>query len=63
MQVFYAAEQHVRLHPLGVEQARGQAQERMHVAFVQELSPDRLPCPAFEQDVIRHDNCCAAILF
>ena len=59
----FVEEQDIRLHALRVEQARGQAQERMHVALVQELSPDRLPCPAFEQDVIRHDNCRAAVLF
>jgi len=47
----FVEEQHVGFHALGVEQARGQPQERMHVALLQELSPDRLPCPAFEQDV------------
>src|SRR3990172_2007340 len=41
----FVEEQHIRLHALGVEQARGQAQERVHVTLVQELSADRLPGP------------------
>jgi hypothetical protein len=34
----------------------------MHVALVQELSPDSLPCPAFEQDIIRDNDGSPAIL-
>ena len=55
-------EEDVRLDPLGVEEAGGQAQQRVDVALVQELAADRLPGPALEQHVVRHDHGGAAVL-
>ena len=49
-------ENHVRLHTLGVKDARRQAQDRVKVGVLQQLAPDRLARPAFEQHVIRHDD-------
>ena len=49
-------EQHVGLHPLGVEHPRGQPQQRVHIALVQQLAPHRLARAAFEQHIIRHHH-------
>ena len=54
-------EQDVRLDALGIEYPRRQAQERMHVALLEQLPPDRLTGPAFKQHVIRHDDRAAAV--
>jgi hypothetical protein len=55
-------EEDICLDALRVEQAGRQAKERMYVALVQEFSPDRLPCSAFEQDIVRNNDC-PAVLF
>lgn len=55
-------EDHVRLYPLSVEEPGGKAQERVHVAFKEELLPDRLPCPTLEEDVVRDNHGGPAVL-
>lgn len=54
-------EEHVGLDSLGVEDARRQAQERVDVALVQELSTDRLPGAALEEHVVGDDDGGAAV--
>ena len=49
-------EEHIGLDSLGVEDARGQAQQRVNVAVLQQPSPHSLACSALEEDVIRHHN-------
>lgn len=49
-------EQHVRLDALGVEDAGRQPQERVNVAFVQELSPDGFPGSTLEENVVGHQR-------
>ena len=56
-------EQHVRLHALGVEDARGQARQRVHIRLLEQLAADGLARPALEQHVVRHDYGRAAVLF
>ena len=60
---FLVEKEHVGFDALRIEEAGRQTQERVHVAFVQELAPDGLPRPAFEQDVVRHHDCGAPVLF
>ena len=55
-------EKHVRLHALGVEDAGGQAQERVHVRLLEQLAANRLARAAFEQHVVRHHDRGAAML-
>ena len=43
------------LTPLCVEDPGWQPQQRMDLAFVQQLAPDGLSRGAFEQDIIGHD--------
>ena len=45
---FAVEEQDVRLHTLSVEDAGGQAQQRVHVRLLEQFAPDGLPCPALE---------------
>ena len=49
-------EQNVRLHALRVEDARRQAQQRMHVGLLQQLAADGLPRAALEQHVVRQHH-------
>lgn len=56
-------EDDVRLDPLGVEQAGGEAQQGVHVAFMQELLADGLTCSALEEHVVRHHYGGPAMLF
>ncbi len=55
-------EKHVRLYALRVEDARRQAQERVHVRLLEQLAANRLTCPAFEEHVVRHDDSGPAML-
>lgn len=48
-------EQHVGLHPLGVEDAGGQPEDGVKLGGFEELLADDLPCPAFEGHVVRQD--------
>jgi hypothetical protein len=50
-------EQNVRLHSLGVENARGQAQQRVNVGLLQQFTPNRLSGAAFEQHIVGYDDC------
>ncbi len=59
---FLVEEEHVSFHALRIEEAGRQAQERVHIALVQELPPDGFSRPTFEEDVIRNHDSCAAIL-
>jgi hypothetical protein len=54
-------EQDVGLDALGVEDARRQAQQRVHVALVQQLAADGLAGPALEEHVVGHDDGGAAV--
>lgn len=54
-------EQDVRLDTTGVEDARGQAQERVEVELLEEAPPDLLASPALEQDVVGQDDRCATV--
>ena len=49
-------EDHIRLDAMGIEDAGGQAQDGVQVGVLQQLAPDRLPGPALEQHVVRHDH-------
>ena len=51
----------VRLHPLGVENPRREPQERVAVELPEKIPPDRLPCPALEEDVVGHHHRTAAV--
>ena len=54
-------EQHIGLHALGVEQARGQAQQRVHIALVQQLLADGFARAAFKQHVVGQHHSRAAM--
>ena len=47
---------HVGLHALGVEDARRQPQQRVHVEVGQQPAPKRLPDAALEERVVRYDH-------
>ena len=49
-------EEDVGLDTLGVKDARGQAQEGVQVAFLQQLAPHRFAGAAFKKDVVGHDD-------
>ena len=55
-------EEHVGLHPLGVEDACGQAQERVHVCLLEQFAPDGFARAAFEQNVVRQHHRRAPVL-
>jgi hypothetical protein len=60
---FLLKEQHVGLHALRVEQARGQAQQGVHVALVQQLFADGFARAAFEEHVVGQHHRGAAVIF
>jgi len=49
-------EEHISLDPLGIEDARRQSQQGVHVAALQQIAAHRLPRPALKEDVVRHHN-------
>ena len=51
-----AEEQHVGLHTLGVEDAGGQAQQRVDLPVMQEPAADRLARSSFEEHVVGHHD-------
>ena len=55
-------EEHVGLHALRVEDAGGQAEQRVDVGLLEERATNRLPSAAFEEDVVGHDHGGAAVL-
>lgn len=55
-------EQHVRLHALCVEDARGQAEQRVNVGLLEQLATDGFPGAAFEEHVVRQHHRRAAVL-
>ena len=55
-------EQDVRLHALRVEDAGGQAQQRVHVRLLEQFAPDGFARAAFEQHVVRQHDRRAAVL-
>ena len=57
----FVEEQHIRLHPLCVEKPRGQAQQGVYVALVQQFAADGLARPALEEHVVGHHHGRAAI--
>jgi len=59
---FLVEEEHVGFHALRIEEAGRQTQERVYLALVQELAPDSLTRPTFEEDVVRHHDRGPAIL-
>ena len=42
-------EEDVRLHALGIEDAGRQSKQRVDVALMEELAPDRFACPTLEE--------------
>jgi len=54
-------EEHIGFHSLGIEDARRQTQQGVHVAALQQIAPHRLPRPALEEDIVRHHNGCSAV--
>lgn len=54
-------EEHIGLEALGVEDAGGQAQQGMHLAFLQELAADGFASTTLEEHVIGHDDGGAAM--
>lgn len=54
-------EQHIGLDALGVEDARQQAQHRVHVEVPEQPATERLPDAALEQHVVRYDDGCATV--
>src|SRR6266511_5160895 len=59
---FLVKEKNVRLDALRVEQTSRKTEKRVDFAFVQQLPSNRLPCAAFEEDIIRHNDCRPAVL-
>ena len=55
-------EQDVRLHALRVEDAGGQAQQRVHVRLLEQFAPDGFARAAFKQHVVRQHHRRAAVL-
>src|SRR6266511_6299034 len=56
-------EEDVRFYALRIEQAGRQTQQGMDLALVQQLSANRLPCPALEKNIVRnHDRRPAVLL-
>jgi len=49
---------HIGLDSLRVEDARWQAQQRVHIAIVQQPPANQRACPAFKEHVIRHHRFC-----
>jgi len=49
-------EKDVRLQPLRVEDARGQAQQRMHVCLLEQFAPDGFARAAFKQHDVRQHH-------
>ncbi len=56
-------EKHVRLHPLCVEDAGGQAQKGMYVCLLEQLAANCFTRAAFKQHVVRHHDRGPAMLF
>ena len=56
-------EENIGLHALRIEQASRETKKRVDIALVQQLPADRLPCPAFEKNIVRYDDRRAAVLF
>ncbi len=55
--------EHIGLDALSVEDARGQAQQSVKVAVLQQPSPHSLACSALEEDVVRHHDSRRAVGF
>ena len=53
---FAVEEEDVGFDALGVEDAGGQAQQGVDIALMQQFSAHGFAGPAFEEDVIRHDD-------
>src|SRR5215208_6834423 len=49
-------EEHVGLDALGVEDTCGEPQQGVYVVLTQQSAPHGLPCPAFEEHVVRYDD-------
>ena len=54
-------EEHVGFDALGIEDAGGQAQKGMDIALMQQFPAHGFAGPAFEEDIIRHDDRRAAV--
>ena len=52
----------VRLHALRIEDAGGQAQERMHVGLLEQFAPDGFARAAFKVHVVRQHHRRAPVL-
>jgi hypothetical protein len=50
-------ENHIGLHALGVEDARGQAQDRVHIRSFEQLAAHRFARATFEEHVVGQDHC------
>ena len=59
---FAVEEEDVGLHSLRIEDAGGQAQERVDVGLLEQGAPDGFAGAAFEEDVIRQHDRSAAVL-
>ena len=55
--------EHVRFHPVGIENARGQAQQRVYVTFLEQPVSDGFGSAAFEEHVVRYYHCRTTIRF
>lgn len=53
--------EYVGLDALGVKDTGGQAQERMHIALLQQFTAHSLPGPAFKEDIIGYNHGCFAV--
>ena len=60
---FAVEEQQVGLHALGVKDAGRQAQQGVHLAFVQQLAAHGFARPALEEHVVGHYDRCLAVDF
>ena len=59
---FAVEEEDVGLHALRVEDARGQAQQRVHVGLLEQFAADRFARAAFEEHVVGQHHRRAPVL-
>ena len=60
---FVLQEQHVGFDALGVEDARGQAEQSVDVALLEQVRADGLSGSALEEDVVGDDDRSSAVDF
>lgn len=60
---FPIKEKNIRLYALRVENPSGKPEQGMHIAFMQEFTPNRLTSTALEKHVVRNHDRGAAVNF